>query len=78
MVMIHLFFQFIGWTYLEANLPNESNIQLLKSLKEGVFIITEDGASEIMFENEAASRLNARISDRTNFSFYSGKQFVGE
>ena len=58
MVLIHLFFQFVGFVYLSAELPNESNIQLLKSLKEGVFIISEDDASDIMFENDAASRLN--------------------
>ena len=55
--MIYIILSWIGFTYLEAQLPRKSNEELLNNLKEGVFIVGEENG-EINFENTAAKRLN--------------------
>ena len=51
---IHLVIRWIGYIYMKTKLPHESNIQILNSLKEGIFIISPKDEREILFENAAA------------------------
>ena len=62
MLNFDLFIIWIGFLYLGSELGRTGNENLLNSLKEGVFIIEEESKSgAIMFQNEAAVRINERI-----------------
>ena len=50
----------IGFKYVEAEMPRESNEELLNSLKEGVFIV-DATTSEVRFKNIAARRINRKL-----------------
>ena len=70
-------FNWIGFTFLEAQLPRESNEELLNNLKEGVFIVGEED-NEIQFENAAAKRLNYRLGALSNISLYKDNCLVND
>ena len=55
----------VGYIYVQAELPRISNEKLLNNLKEGVFII-EDESSLVLFQNRAAKRFNVRIKETSN------------
>ena len=66
--LIHLFYSWIGFTYLASELPRESNEELLNNLKEAVFILDEQ-SSAVLFQNMAAKRTDKRLQHQCNFSF---------
>ena len=57
---IHVMLTWIGFQYVAAELPRESNERLLNNLQEGVFIVSEDN-KEVLFQNTAANRIKINL-----------------
>ena len=57
---IHMMQTWIGFQYVEAELPRESNERLLNNMQEGVFIVSEDN-KEVLFQNTAANRIKINL-----------------
>ena len=55
LAIMYFIISWIGYMYVEAELPRQSNERLLNNLKEGVFIVGED-QRKIMFTNTAAKK----------------------
>ena len=53
----YLAFSWVGFKYLQAELPRKGNEQLLHNLVEGIFIVDEE-TSQVQFCNTAASSIN--------------------
>ena len=41
LIQIHIVFSWIGFLYIDAKLPHDSNTSLLNNFKEGIFIFDE-------------------------------------
>lgn len=70
---IHLVIRWIGYIYMKTKLPHESNIQILNSLNEGIFIVSPKDDREIIFENSAAKRVNKKLSSCCGTTLYANK-----
>ena len=64
-VFIHIIISWIGFKFVEAELPRESNERLLNNFKEGVVILNEI-KSEILFTNFAARQINQQVKKMYN------------
>ena len=62
----------IGFIFVEAELPRLGNEKLLNGLKEGVFIIEEE-SSIIQFQNHAAKRFISEFSESFGISMVEEK-----
>ena len=67
-------YNWVGFLYLDAKMPNDSNQRLLNNLKEGVYILQEDDFT-LQFKNSAANRLDDKLQKRCNISFCSDGNF---
>ena len=63
----YLFINWIGLTYLEAEMPRIDNEHILDQMKEGV-IITEEKSYETCFSNQAFRSIEAEVQHECNFS----------
>ena len=59
-VAVHVLLSWIGYQYVAAELPRESNERLLNNLQEGLFIVSEEN-KEVLFQNSAASRIKTNL-----------------
>ena len=57
---VHVLLSWIGFQYVAAELPRESNERLLNNLQEGVFIVSEDN-KQVLFQNTAADRIKINL-----------------
>lgn len=57
----------IGYKFIDAELPRESNARLLDDLKEGLFIVDEE-TDEVLFKNKVAMSLNSHLESHCSMS----------
>ena len=60
-------YNYFVWMYVRAEMPRAGNEALLDSLKEGVFIVEEQGG-EVLFQNTAASLISRRLEQQCSFA----------
>ena len=48
LIQIHIVFSWVGFLYIDAKLPHDSNTSLLNNFKEGIFIF-EESSNELQF-----------------------------
>lgn len=58
--IVHFMLSWIGFQYVAAELPHESNKQLLNNLQEGLLIVREDN-KEVLFQNSAAIQIKTSL-----------------
>lgn len=58
--VVYVMQSWIGFQYIAAELPHESNKRLLNNFQEGVFIVSED-TKETLFQNSAAVRIKTSL-----------------
>ena len=71
-VAVHVLLSWIGYQYVAAELPRESNERLLNNLQEGLFIVSEDN-KEVLFQNSAASRIKTNLESECVMNLTSDK-----
>ena len=71
-VAVHVLLSWIGFQYVQAELPRESNERLLNNLQEGLFIVSEDN-KEVLFQNSAASRIKTNLESECVMNLTSDK-----
>ena len=69
---VHVMLSWIGFQYVGAELPRESNERLLNNLQEGLFIVSEDN-KEVLFQNSAASRIKTNLESECVMNLTSDK-----
>ena len=72
MVAVHVLLTWIGFQYVAAEMPRESNERLLNNLQEGLFIVSEDN-KEVLFQNSAANRIKINLESECVMNLTSDK-----
>ena len=60
LIQIHIVYSWVGYLYISAKLPHDSNTSLLNNFKEGIFIFDES-SNELQFQNDASKRIQTKL-----------------
>lgn len=71
----YIMMTWIGFKFIKAEIPRESNHRLLDDLKEGIFIVDEEN-DEVLFKNKAAVSINSHLESHCRMSMLNSDEEV--